>query len=83
MIKRTFTVTALWDEEAEIFFSKSDIDGFHIEAETIEEFESLMMKLGPDLIVANHILKPENSGLSLSDMIPTILWQRPKDRVHA
>jgi len=83
MIRRTFNVAALWDEEAGIFYCESDIDGLHIEAATIEEFEAVMLELGPEMILANHILKPENANMSLSDMIPAILWQRPQNLTHA
>ena len=33
-----FFVKAVWDEEAKVFYSDSDIVGLHIEAETIEGF---------------------------------------------
>ncbi|WP_374624578.1 DUF1902 domain-containing protein [Devosia sp.] len=80
MVKRSFTVRALWDEEAQVYYSESDIDGFHIEAETIDEFESVMMDLAPDLIVANHMEKQAVSLVNASNLasfIPAILWQRP------
>ena len=34
-MKRKYLVTAIWDEEAQVFYSKSDIHGLHIEAETL------------------------------------------------
>lgn len=77
MTQRTFSVSALWDEEAGVFYSESDIIGLHIEAETVEEFEQLMFELAPELIVANHITRPEQARRSLKDLIPAILWQRP------
>ena len=78
MIRRTFNVAALWDEKVAIFYCESDIDGLHIEAATIEEFEAVMLELGPEMILANHILKPENANLSLADLIPTIVLQKPQ-----
>lgn len=77
MTKRTFAITALWDEDAKVFYSESEIIGLHIEAETIEEFERLMFELAPDLIIANHITKPELQRKKIQDLIPAILWQRP------
>lgn len=77
MAKRTFTVSAIWDEEAGVFYSESDIIGLHVETATIEEFENVMFELAPELIVANHITKPEATRRSLQDLIPAILWQRP------
>jgi hypothetical protein len=67
MITRMFSVTAHWDDEVKIFYSDSDIIGLHIEARTIDEFESVMMEVAPGLVIANHVGK----------VIPAILWQRP------
>ena len=47
MIKRMFSVTAHWDDEAKVFYSDSDIVGLHIEAETIEEvYEPFLIQEG-------------------------------------
>ena len=54
-MKAKYFVTGIWDEEAHVFYSKSDIHGLHIEAETLDEFESLTVDLAPDLIVENHL----------------------------
>ena len=54
MQKRSFFVRARWDAEAKVFYSESDIDGLHIEADTVEEFEPIMLQLAPELIAANH-----------------------------
>lgn len=80
MTKRAFTVRAVWDDEAKAYYSESDIVGFHIEAATLDEFEAIMRDVAPDLIVANHISKPELATTSLSDPIPMILWERPAER---
>ena len=53
--KRAFTVKAVWDEETRVFCSESDVQGLHIEAETIEEFEEIIRDVVGELIVANHI----------------------------
>jgi len=55
MVKRSFTLRALWDDQARIYYSESDIIGLHIEASTLDEFERAMMEMGPELIKANHI----------------------------
>ncbi len=80
MVKRSFTVRALWDDEAKVYYSQSDIDGLHIEAETLDEFEAIMMDLGPQLIVDNHMQTQVASGVdasNLASIIPAIVWQRP------
>lgn len=83
MAKRTFVVSAVWDEESQVFYSESDIDGLHIEAQDLEEFEEILMELGPELALSNHLLKPENASASLADMIPAILWQKPQTQANA
>jgi len=77
MAKRMFSVTALWDDAAKVFYSDSDIIGLHIEAPTIEEFEVVMMDVAPGLVISNHVSKAELAALAPEDIIPAILWQRP------
>ena len=50
-----FHITAVWDEDAGLFYSDSNIVGLHIEAETIEEFQAIALDLGPEMILANHV----------------------------
>lgn len=83
MNKRIFPVTALWDAEAKVFYSESEIIGLHIEADTIDEFERIMFELAPDLIIANHIAKPELQRKKIQDLIPAILWQRPDPELQS
>ena len=77
MAKRMYSVTAHWDDEANVFYSVSDIIGLHIEASTIDEFEAIMMVLAPGLVIANPVSKDELASLAPEDIIPAILWQRP------
>jgi hypothetical protein len=77
IVKRTFFVRALWDEEAKVFYCESDIDGLHIEAADLDTFEDVMFDAAIDLIVANHISLPELAETPLKDLIPAILWERP------
>ena len=77
MTKRTFVVKAVWDDEAKVFFCESDIFGLHVEAETIDEFEAVVLNVAIELIVANHISATDLAEKPLSELIPAILWQRP------
>ena len=77
-MKRNFMVKAVWDDKANVFYSESDIEGLHIEAVTIAEFEEIMMDVAPDLIVTNHLSAPDIAEHPLKDLIPAILWQRPE-----
>ncbi len=77
-MKRTFTVKAIWDNEAQVFYAQSDIEGLHIEAASLDEFEEIMLDVAPELIMANHRSVAEIAEHSLKDLIPAILWQRPE-----
>ncbi|RNC97095.1 MAG: DUF1902 domain-containing protein [Oricola sp.] len=37
---RTYTVRAVWDDDAKVWVADSDIEGLHIEADSIDAFES-------------------------------------------
>lgn len=76
MARRAFVVSAIWDEEAEVFFSESDIIGLHIEAKTLDEFEAILLEVGPELVVENH-LKDNLDHMPLVDLIPSIVLRRP------
>lgn len=81
-MQRTFYVKAFWDEEAEVFCSESDIKGLHIEAETIEEFESILHECAIELIIANHVTANEIASSSFKDLVPAILWQKPENTLE-
>jgi len=78
MMKRTFFVRAVWDEKANVFYSQSDIQGLHVEAKTIDEFESVFHDLAVELILQNHMSLPDFTEKPLKDLIPAILWERPE-----
>jgi hypothetical protein len=58
-MKRTFYVKALWDDEAEVWYSETDTEGLFIEAVTLGEFEDIMPELARDMIFSNHNTGPE------------------------
>ncbi|MBE7217431.1 MAG: DUF1902 domain-containing protein [Caulobacteraceae bacterium] len=49
----TYYVKALWDADANVWVSQSDIPGLVIEADTLGEFEALIGQLAPELLAAN------------------------------
>ncbi|MDD9909637.1 MAG: DUF1902 domain-containing protein [Ahrensia sp.] len=77
-MRPTFFVKALWDDEAKVFTSQSDIIGLHIEAETLKEFEELVLDCAVDLVLANHVSPEDIANKPLRDLVPTIVWQRPE-----
>jgi Domain of unknown function (DUF1902) len=50
---KPFNVIAVWDAEARVFTSQSDIPGLVVEADTFEEFVALVEALAPEVIAAN------------------------------
>lgn len=53
-MRKTYHVEALWDAEARVWVSTSDLPGLVIETATLAEFEALIRDLAPDLIAANE-----------------------------
>lgn len=76
-MKRTFFIRAVWDAEAKIYVSESDIEGLHIEAPTLDAFEDVMNDTAIELIMNNHVTAPELVSTPIRDLVPAILWQRP------
>ena len=83
-MNQEFYVEALWDEDAQVYYSKSDIPGLNIEAGTLGEFEEFMHELAPVLLIEN-VLKPaleavllkKNNHTELSEHKPTSFDQLP------
>jgi hypothetical protein len=79
-MKKTFYVRALWDDEAKRFYSESDIDGLHIETDTVDEFEEVMKDVAAELVLSNHYSAEELASIPLKDLTPIILWERPRTK---
>jgi Domain of unknown function (DUF1902) len=82
-MRKSFYIKAIWDEEAKVFYSESDISGLHIETATLEEFEEIMKELAVDMVMANHMTPQELTTRPFRDLIPAILWQRPEKTAAA
>lgn len=77
MSKHHFYIKAIWDEDAQVFVSESNIIGLHIETQTLTEFEAVMHENAADLVLANHIKPADMAKKKLTDLIPAIFWQAP------
>ncbi len=62
-MKRSFFVRAIWDDDAKVFYSESDIDGLHIEAPTMDVFEEVVLDVAADMIAANHRPPPHRKEI--------------------
>lgn len=84
MARRSFSVRVEWDEDAGVYYvAESDIVGLHVEAATLDEFEALLMEVGPELVVANHLSKADLETGDVADLIPAIIWRRPEKNAAA
>lgn len=75
-MRKIYVVKALWDEEAGVFYSESDISGLHIEADSMDEFERVLFEVGPELILSNHFSVDELEGPHPEDVIPALVFER-------
>ena len=73
----SFSITAIWDEDTQVYYSESDIVGLHIEAQTIEEFVAEAKMHAPDMILRNHLTFDDLSAKPLTDLIPSIFLDMP------
>jgi len=80
MSQRAFHVKAVWDADAKVFYTESDIVGLHVEAQTVEEFEAIVMDVAPELIVANHMTAGDLASKPLRDLVPAIVFEKPLAR---
>ena len=82
-MKRTFYVKAVWDDEANIWYSESDIDGLFINAKDLNEFEEVIGEFAGDLVLENHWRHDQVPEELIKSTVPIILWQRPNLVRHA
>ncbi len=82
--KKPYFVKAVWDNEAKVFYSESDIPGLHIETKTIKQFETVLFDVAPELITENCISKADILNKPLKDLIPSFSFIVPeKNQAHA
>ena len=70
-------VRPVWDDEAKTYYTDSDIVGLNIETPSLDEFEELVFRFGPEMIMANHLRTEDLVKTPLIDLVPTIVWERP------
>lgn len=76
-MQKKYFVRPVWDDEAKTYYTDSDIVGLNIETPSLDEFEELVFRFGPELIMANHRSAEELVATPLVDLVPTIVFQRP------
>ena len=55
MSTKRYTVTCHWDQEAQVWFvAETDVPGLATEAATVEEMESKLLRMVPELIALNE-----------------------------
>ncbi len=53
-MKPSYFVEAVWDAEASVWVSDTNIPGLVIEADTLAEFEQVMNALAPEMLAVNE-----------------------------
>jgi hypothetical protein len=53
-MQSSYYVRAVWDPQALVWISESDIPGLVVEANTLTEFESLIWELAPEMLAVNE-----------------------------
>jgi hypothetical protein len=48
-----YYVKALWDDEASLYYSETNVPGLNIEAETLHDFIAIAEELTPQMLEAN------------------------------
>ncbi len=76
-MRRTFFVRAIWDGEAQVYVSESDIKGLHIETKTLDEFKEVLDDVAVELILANHVDRKDLTLENLAELVPAVIWERP------
>ena len=78
-----FYISAVWDDEAEVYVSESNIRGLHIIAESIEEFEEVMEDAAFDMIMANHITPNKLDSKPIREFFPNLTFRIPQKDLAA
>ena len=52
-MRKTYHIEALWDPEARVWVSRSDVPGLVIETATLAEFEAIMLELANEMLADN------------------------------
>ncbi|WP_306026273.1 DUF1902 domain-containing protein [Oceaniradius stylonematis] len=77
-VPRTYTVRAVWDDDAKVWVADSDIEGLHIEADSIDAFESTLHDVAAELVAANHVTDADLHKFTARDLIPAIVFVKPE-----
>ncbi len=56
-MSQAYFVKAVFEPEARVWISETDIPGLVIESDTLAEFEALMMRLAPEMLAENEGLR--------------------------
>ena len=70
-----FYIRPVWDDEAKVYISESNIIGLNIEAETAHEIYEIAKDCAVDLIIANHLSDLDILNNPIKDLIPFIHFQ--------
>ena len=52
-MSQTYSIRAIWDPEAEVYYSETDVPGLVVEAASLADFVAIAEELLPELLKAN------------------------------
>ncbi len=76
---KPYFVKAIWDDDASVYYSQSDIPGLHIETDNLDDFELVLFDVAAELIATNCISKEDFVNKPLKELIPSFGFIRPAD----
>jgi len=57
-----YQIKAIWDPDAKVYYSETNVPGLVVEAETLPEFVSIAEELLPEMLRANTTDAPTAGG---------------------
>lgn len=82
-MKCTFFDRAVWDDEVNVWYSETDIEGLIINAKDLNEFEEVMNEFAGDRVLENHWRRGQVPEEMINKTVPIILSQGPNLTSHA
>ena len=76
-----FYIRPVWDEDAKVYISDSNIVGLNIEAKTVKEIYDIAQECAVDLILANHLTEFDIKNHPIKDLIPSIHYMASEDQI--
>lgn len=71
----TFYVRPVFDADAGVYYSESDIVGLHVEAGSIHEFNEIVRSIVHEIVLENHVKPARERSGEPSETVASILLE--------